>query len=253
MLFKAGQPDIFMITKASDAELQETPNDESVRRPGRAVGRGRAVGYKRRSRRALSVGEARSEADDAFRAALVDRVAVVVERELSQMSFPEAQSLALLPDHIMLSRLAEHSLSSPIDLKNRMALKGEERFREMLDRVGGAASLASVVNLLGTTEDAVRKHAERNTILAYRTPRREWSFPVFQFDQNKGVVYPGVKAFLKLTKDSDWPAEEKTRFLLVPYDPQLPGHETETPLDLLVDGQVERVMRMADRYLQQED
>jgi len=110
----------------------------------------------------------------------------------------------------------------------RLRLRGQLALRSLLEQSGGALTAAEVAELLGITEDAVRKRARRGKLLAL--PRGGHSvYPAFQFDLDRRCPVPGLDAVLALL-DTD-SAQAKLRFFLTP-DEDLGA----APIEVLRDG-----------------
>jgi hypothetical protein len=95
----------------------------------------------------------------------------------------------------------------------RLRLRGQLALRSLLEQSGGALTAAEVAELLGITEEAVRKRARRGSLLAL--PRAGHSvYPDFQFDLDRRCPVPGLDAVLALLDADSVPA--KLRFFLTP-------------------------------------
>ncbi|HDZ38437.1 MAG TPA: hypothetical protein ENH62_09155 [Marinobacter sp.] len=127
-----------------------------------------------------------------------------------------------------------------------LLLKGAERFQNLVESVGGFVSPGWVALLLGTSEEAVRKRVQQNTLIARRTASGELSFPRFQFDEPNRQVLAGLQVVLLET--SLWAPEELILFLLVRYNPE---HTDDTPLKMLRRGELDSVLHLISVHLEQ--
>lgn len=181
------------------------------------------------------------------RAELILRVVETISREVSHLPADSVDKLLRSSDPKLLVSLAKASLAdAPIDRAERMALKGAERFQKLLQDAGGTVSTRWVSDFLGTTEEAVRKRAQRGSLIARRTASNELSFPRFQFDEAKGQLLPGLTKLLAETKS--WDPDELIRFLLVRHEP---ASNDETPLKLIRRGEADRAIDLAQHHLNQ--
>jgi hypothetical protein len=181
------------------------------------------------------------------RRALVMRSAEVLAREIYQFNALEIKELSTRSDPTLLVKLAQAALTdTPVDRTERMALRGAERFRALLDKFGSSVTTRWVCEFLGSTESAVRKRVQRKTLLARRMPNGELSFPRFQFDETTGELVQGLQSFL--VHVNSWPSEEVVRFLLVRHNPSV---SNENPLELLKQGKLQQVLELADMHLTQ--
>lgn len=181
------------------------------------------------------------------RAELILRVIETISREVSHLPADSVDKLLRSSDPKLLVSLAKASLAdAPIDRAERMALRGAERFQKLLQNAGGTVSTRWVSDFLGTTEDAVRKRAQRGSLIARRMASNELSFPRFQFDEAKGQLLPGLTKLLTETKS--WDPDELIRFLLVRHEP---ASNDDTPLKLLQRGEVDRAIDLAQHHLNQ--
>tara|TARA_R110000824_G_scaffold131955_2_gene294236 strand:- start:1102 stop:1818 length:717 start_codon:yes stop_codon:yes gene_type:complete len=178
---------------------------------------------------------------------LLMRSVEAMAREISQFGEAEIKELSAKSDPGMLVKLVHTFLTdSPFDRTTRMALKGAERFRALLEKFGGTVTTKWVCEFLGISEAAVRKRAHRNALLARRMPNGELSFPAFQFDESSGGLVRGMQAFLSHV--NSWPVDEIVRFLLVRHTPEI---SNDNPLELLKQSQLKRVIDLADMHLTQ--
>lgn len=168
-------------------------------------------------------------------------------REIYQFDALEIKDLSTKSDPRLLVELAQSVLSdTPVDRTERMALKGAERFRALLDKFDGSVSTKWACDFLGSTEAAVRKRVQRKTLLARRMPNGELSFPRFQFNESAGDLVRGLQSFLAHV--NSWPVEEIVRFLLVRHNPSV---SDENPLAMLKQGRLKQAIALADMHLTQ--
>ncbi len=147
----------------------------------------------------------------------------------------------------LLAGLATASLEdASMDRLERMKLKGAERFEMLIEGAGGAFPSERVATLLGISEEAVRKRAQRRNLIAKRTSSGELRFPCFQFDVSSRKLIPGLQRVLRQMEGVD--QNEIIRFFLVPHEPSF---SNETPSSLLKRGEVDRVVEMASGHLSQ--
>lgn len=210
--------------------------------------------FERLTRLLGQYGQARSDRSpratvqlDRARKALLLRSVEAIAREIYQFDAVELKELSSKSDPNLLVELAQAVLTdSPLDRTQRMALKGAERFRKLLDKFGGSVSTQWVSEFLDTSEAAVRKRAQRKSLIARRMPNGELSFPRFQFDEAAGDLVKGMHAFL--VHVNKWPVEEIVHFLLVPHTP---SHTRDTPLDMLKRDELRQVIDLANMHLTQ--
>ena len=84
----------------------------------------------------------------------------------------------------LIALVAEQVLSHDTMVPKRALLKlrGQMAFREQLVKAGGVYSTQEVAELLGTSVGAIRKRAERNTMIAIASGG-QLQFPVWQFSE----------------------------------------------------------------------
>jgi len=127
-----------------------------------------------------------------------------------------------------------------------MTSLGAERFRKLIEGAGGFVSTNWVAQLLGTSEEVVRKRAQQNTLVARHAASGELSFPRFQFNEPNRQLIRGLKEFLAET--DSWTPDKVITFLLVRHNPE---HTDDTPLAMLKRGELDGVLRLASVHLQQ--
>lgn len=152
-------------------------------------------------------------------------------------------------DKTLLAELLIQALQAdPLVSKDlRLRVRGQLALQSLLEGSGGALTAAEVAELLGITEDAVRKRARRGKLLAL--PRGGHSlYPAVQFDLDRRCPVPGLDAVLALLDTESAPA--KLRFFLLP-DEDLGA----APIEILRQsdpqalGLVERKARQFDTHL----
>jgi hypothetical protein len=166
-------------------------------------------------------------------AAVFDRAVTALMRELLSMGDGLADAgrdrrILALDDKTLLAELLIRSLQNDVLAPRalRLRLQGQLALRRLLAASGGTLTTAEVAELLGITQDAVRKRTARGKLLAL--PRGEHGvYPAFQFDVDAGRVVPGLDAVLALL-DTD-SAAAKVRFFVTP-DADL----GETPIAVLL-------------------
>lgn len=131
-----------------------------------------------------------------------------------RLSVRMAQRMLHANDAELLGLVAEHLLEREplaISKRARLRLQGRLRFRAMLEEAGGVYTAAEVSELLGITEDAIRKRANANKLIAVRQGDH-FVYPVWQFSED-GTV-PGFEAVLRLLEDNHY--VDQCRFFLTP-------------------------------------
>ena len=123
---------------------------------------------------------------------------------------------------------------------------GARRRAELLDESGGTCSSIEAAGRLGLSEQAVLERADNGHLIGLRSPpQRDVRFPVFQFStESKGLILGLDKVLAELRSVPAIDAWAKCNFMLSPRD-SLQG---ETPLTLLKEGQVKRVVELARAY-----
>lgn len=92
-------------------------------------------------------------------------------------------------------------------------LKGATNYRRMLKEAGGHYSQADTAARLGISETAVRKRVERKKMLAVDVGGHQ-RYPVWQFDEETGDVYPMIGRVLNTLNTHSNAA--RARFFLTP-------------------------------------
>ncbi len=153
-------------------------------------------------------------------AALFERATSAFMRELLALgegltAAGRDRQLLAREDKTLLAELLIRALQDdPLSPKAlRLRLRGELALRRLLEASGGALTTAEAAELLGITQDAVRKSAARGKLLALPRGKRS-VFPAFQFDSESGRVVPWLDAVLSLL-DTD-SAAAKLRFFVTP-------------------------------------
>lgn len=133
------------------------------------------------------------------------------------------------------------SVDPMLTTRERLKLKGQLRFAELLKNAGGTYSLQEVADLLGTSPAATRKRRDRGNLLAIKI-RGHYRYPAWQFTE-AGDVIPGIPEVLSGMTDSD--AASQIRFFLTP----LSELEGQRPIDWLQEGKpLEPVLRIAEGF-----
>jgi hypothetical protein len=94
---------------------------------------------------------------------------------------------------VVLNSLANSPL--PSDRRMRMAIKGVQRFRAMVERSGGTFDTATVAAQLNTSDSAVHKMVSRKKLLAFKQ-NGVWAYPVAQFDPVTKKPLAGLDSLL---------------------------------------------------------
>lgn len=163
---------------------------------------------------------------------LKSRLTHALDRMISEMDNVSVQKLQAASDvdaiaFLVLKGLDKSSL--PSDRRFRMAIKGAQRFQEMVTKTGGTMDTAGVALLMKTTVDVIRKMVSRNKLLAFKQ-NGVWALPVAQFDSslNKPIAHLGdlLNAFApEVSHDS------RVIFCLMDYE-----STGKNPLALLIDA-----------------
>ncbi|WP_386083037.1 hypothetical protein ACFIOZ_07370 [Vreelandella sp. F11] len=181
------------------------------------------------------------------RAELVLRGVEAISREVGNLPPESVDQLLRSSDPRLLAGIARASLDdTPIDRVERLKLKGTERFQQLIEDAGGAVSTRWVSEFFDTTEEAIRKRAQRGKLIARRTASGDLSFPRFQFDESRRRLLPGLSKLL--TETAAWDTEELIRFLLVRHEP---ASSNDTPLKLLERDQIDQVLSLTRLHMQQ--
>ncbi|MEN8108649.1 MAG: hypothetical protein ABFS22_11665 [Pseudomonadota bacterium] len=189
---------------------------------------------------------AESQSEDAM--AVIKR-SVETILSLSQgkrLSVPKARRMLHANDAELLGLVAEHVLEREplgISKRARLRLQGRLRFRDMLKEAGGVYTAAEVSDLLGITEDAIRKRASARKLIAVRQGEH-FVYPVWQFSSD-GTV-PNFETVLQLLEDDHY--VDQCRFFLTP-DADL----GQSPIEALSTSpdQLELIQRKARQFGQQ--
>ena len=145
--------------------------------------------------------------------------------------------------HIHAELLEKHLLQAPlsIDRLSRMRLKGAERFRLLLEANGGAYSAGEMAQVLGISQEAVKKREQRGQLLAIKQGR-DLCFPVFQLAAHKNEPVPGLDLVLAAMPQTD--PSEIVLFLL------RPALDKKAPIDFLREGNIDAAIRLAKSHLE---
>jgi hypothetical protein len=126
---------------------------------------------------------------------LKSRLTHALDRMISEMDKVAVQKLQAASDVDAIALLVLKSLDKsplPSDRRFRMAIKGAQRFQEMVTKAGGTMDTTGAALLMKTTVDVIRKMVSRNKLLAFKQ-NGIWALPVAQFDSsmNKPVAHLG--------------------------------------------------------------
>jgi hypothetical protein len=119
-------------------------------------------------------------------------------------------------------------------------IRGIEGQRRLLDEHGGTITAAQIAEMLGITRQAVDKRRHSHTLLALNMGRHGYRYPVWQF--TKSGPLPGLEDILQALEPHD---EWMQIAFFVSKNPRLGD---ETPVDMLKNGEVERVVHAARAY-----
>ena len=171
-------------------------------------------------------------------AAVFDRALTALMRELLGLReglTKAGRDTALLAqdDRTLLAELMIQALrADPLAPRElRLRLRGEAALNRLLEASGGVLGAAEVAELLGITQDAVRKRARRGILLELNRGGRH-AYPAFQLDPETKAMVPGVADVLPLLATGS--AAAKLRFFLT-SDADLGA----TPIELLRRGDPE--------------
>lgn len=246
MIEEIGQPERRVAQRDTDAEDELTVALKRISglfRRGRSISKGEALRVKGK----LARKDAHERTLKSPHVDLLIRGMEVIAREVSELHPDIVKQLLQSSDPSLLAGLARASFEDyPIDTIERMTLTGAERFQKLVGDSGGSVSSRWVSEFLGVSEAAVRKRSQRGSLIARRTASGDLSFPRFQFDDGNARVLPGISKLL--TENNSWEPEELIRFLLVRHEP---ASNNETPLKLIQRGEVDRVVELAQVYMQQ--
>ncbi len=131
------------------------------------------------------------------------------------------------------------------DARARAILKGVVIAQDVLKSAGGAFELEEVRTLLmGVSRQAVSKRVADGSLIAVPGPKGQRMYPTLQFNPG-GTIVDGLKAVQEaLPTRNAWTV---LSFLAEP-ESRLGG---KAPIELLREGQVDRVLESARRYGEQ--
>jgi hypothetical protein len=117
---------------------------------------------------------------------------------------------------------------------------------DLLNENGGMCSAEQAARKLDLSKPAILDRAEKGQVLGLRVLKQNAiRFPLFQFAANDDALIPGLDEVLReLKAEPSLDAWAKCNFLLSPRD-SLDG---KSPLALLQDGQVKKVVALARSY-----
>ena len=180
------------------------------------------------------VREASARFHDADVEAVIRRgVERILRGQWNDMPRKDVQQLLRRNDTELLLGIAEYLVeSAPFEssVKARLRLQGALRFRQLLEESGGTYSISEVEQLLGITDDAIRKRVAARKLLAVPVGDHQ-EYPVWQFGEY-GVL-PGFERVLRLLPADHFAAQ--CRFFLAPSE-SLGGR---SPIEALHDGGVD--------------
>lgn len=160
------------------------------------------------------------------------RLAHALDRMVSGIDEAFAQKLQAVDDVEALALLVLKGLSSrPLitDRRLRLAIKGAQRFRMLVENAGGTLSAADVVLRMKKTADTIYKMIRRNELLAFKQ-KGSWAFPVGQFDPSTLKPIPHLGDLLEsFTPDVD--RDSRVIFCLRDFE-----GTGKSPLTLLAEG-----------------
>jgi hypothetical protein len=136
-----------------------------------------------------------------------------------------------------LSRLAERDPLAPARVR---ALQMRER---LIAAEGGALTAEQAASLYGITRQAIDNRRKRGSLLAVQLGRRGYRYPAWQFTET-GVLAGLDRVLAALETSSPW---TRIAFMLN-ANAWLDGRR---PLDLLRAGEIDAVIRAADRFGEQ--
>lgn len=134
-----------------------------------------------------------------LRRALFRRVGRQIHASLSALELEDLVSLVELATPIetlaeLVAMRPDAGILEPDDYALRL-LRGAQRKRELLQRLGGTLSSGEVAELLNRTVPAVKQRVRRRTLFAIPLSHGEWGFPAAQFTP-EGEVREGLAAVL---------------------------------------------------------
>lgn len=183
------------------------------------------------------------------RAAFLARALDAVERlaeKLDESSLSNAAG-APCPYAVLLKVMEDPRASMVLQSDDPLAparIRGLRRREELLEAGGGAISAEEVAKLLHITRQAVDKRRKAGKLIGLETGRRGYSYPLFQFDSQAGML-PGLELVLDDLHDhGSW---MKLSFLLNP-NIRLGG---QNPLHEMRRGHLEEVRSAARAYGEQ--
>jgi hypothetical protein len=129
------------------------------------------------------------------------------------------------------------SNTNPLD--NALSL-GEDVREQLLSARGGTINTKGVVKLLGVSRQTLQNRRRLGRLIGMRLPNGEYAYPVWQFNGRRSLE--GLEQVLAELKDCDpW---MQAAFML--NDNSRLGWES--PLDVLIRGEIERAIAAAREY-----
>jgi hypothetical protein len=147
-------------------------------------------------------------AEAGLRRALYRRVGRQIRASLGTLELEELVSLVEAETPIetlaqLISMRPAVGLADPDDYSLRL-LRGAQRKRELLQRLGGTLSSGEVAELLDRTVPAVKQRLRRRTLFAVLLAHGEWGFPAAQFTP-EGEVREGLPEVLAAFEEDEDP------------------------------------------------
>jgi len=123
----------------------------------------------------------------------------------------------------------------PLTAAKLRGLRYQER---LLNAEGGTVTASQVAEILGITRQAVDKRRRAGQLIALSIGRRGYAYPLWQFETT-GKTLAGLESVLDALRDHDsW---MQLSFMLNPNS----RLDDRRPLDLLREGEIERVREAA--------
>ena len=124
-------------------------------------------------------------------------------------------------------------------LKQQMINKGKSRFWKLINDNGGAFSFSKSF----MKDEKLTDIVNNNKIISIKEDDKIF-IPKFQFD-SEGHLYKGIREFIKLYPWDDYTV---CLFLLTRTDPK---NSKERPIDVITQGDLQRVYDLAELFYQQ--
>jgi hypothetical protein len=141
---------------------------------------------------------------------------------LSALSFPESLELLQKDDPLVEAKL-----------------RGLRIKQELLEAEGGCISVVEAAAILGISRQGVDKRRRNGQLIGIPKGKSKYLYPRWQFDEVKNTTITGLESVLGHLKNFDpW---MQLSFILNPHL----GLDDQTPLSLLLAGNLEPVMAIA--------